>query len=652
MATETTSDGLIYSKNLRVGYDELAWEQAENAYNGDIARRARLAAALEFGLVPHFHYGNIARTGWKVIENGGTTIGIELGSSNYKLGPAYDAFVDYQGYLVFLEQNIGLGVALPKNVASGDLTVPNDNTWYTVVVSRDTTQYERGTLTMTAASATLAGVGTAFQRFNGKTETTFARGTKIRIDASDSSQGNEGEYEVDTIASDTSLALTAAVNGGNESGVPFTVIGEWLTGAPADKDLHQRSIPKFEVIARTRQPPAGKIILADVKRNDAAAQKVEIIDRRYKWFRPTNHYPLAAAIQPRWLPDTTTGAGEVVTTTVYNTATVNWCSVVPYGIDGLHAVVGTSGSGFRHYRSLYSSGLTSWSFLSTIDASGTCPCLVELPRTTADPLGAGASSLPNLIVFYVKSNALKMRTYDGSTWSAETAVWTPATFSGAHTLNEPAALLARDGRLHVVVSYYDGSTTRLRYVYSDDYGTTWSINGHNGYAVSTSETSRRPSLAQAPDGNLCVTYDNAANAVKFFQCDNEQLFAKPASSTVKQISPSGLSTFQGPAPMYVGRNGNVCALMTRDDASYNWIWEARPQIDDAWSGTTFGEAPGHALLRTGQAGLYGTTVVSMCQDRGGDVHVLYTYMTLSVEANHLPCLAQEYHAPKPAGVLY
>jgi len=656
MATQEITSGLIYSKDLMIGYDELAWLQAEIGANGDVARRDRRARAMTTGLVLDHRHGVLASQAWKVVENNGTTIGIQLPSGLGVRGPEHVSFIDDEGFLVYLEADVGLGVDIPAQVAAGSLDVPNDDTWYTVVVRRFQTSYERGTIDLGAGSIVVSGTDTDFFRVNGFTSAGYDIGTQIEVHASDSAQGNEGIYEVDNITTRTDMELTTPALGGTESDLPFTVAGRWFSTPPASQNIHMRWIPQFELVTRTRQPAAGDIILADVKRNDGNPKKVEIIDRRFQAYRPLPDRPMGAKLTPELLYEVSTPFTGVSLkrTTVYAPgagAGIVSASIAPRGAAGMIVAL-QDDTAIKHYEFDFDG--TGWASIGTIDAGAAShPSIVELPRTTADPLGAGASSLATHACFYVKGGALKMRTWDGASWSAETAVWTPATFSGGHSLTEPHAFLAADGRLWVIASYDDGVDPRLRYVYSDNYGSTWSIAGNHGTACDTTETSRHPRIGQGPDRNLFVTYDDDNGNIKLYSTESETSLAV-GDSIVKAISPSAGGTTQtGPAPMWFGSQGQILALCSYEAAALSSVMELRPNYDALWSSSEFGEQES-TVLWCMTDNTAGPLWIDMCPGRAGRVHVIMQNPEAAGRPSlmHVLVTPSEFYAPKPAGLLY
>lgn len=522
------TDGLLYPSGMRMGFDELQWLQAE--YD-TLARSRRLAGLASVGFALRLRPGGTPSDDWRAVDpdnDGSLSIKLDdagvIGSGGY-LYPPEAVFIDPEGYLCRL------------TATRPDLVdVPNDNTWRTLVVRRVADRYEPGRLSLTAGSAVVNGNNTTFQRYSPRTtlpDGTVVPGTYIYIDAADSSSGNGGTYEVQSITNDLILTLTAAIPGGTEANVAYGVAGKFFAASliPADPRIHQFSAYEFELISRTVQTSSADLIVCDVKRRDADSTKLQIIDRRHANVTvPITTRPKGALIDLMIKPD--------VATFPYSPA-----EPAPVAV-----ATGTAGLGANHNHSaplrfedkllyvyqdnldlkarwLDPSGVSSNPGGSpvTIDGSGTAsqPGVVRLPMTCPDP---ALMVYGTHLCVYVKDRSLYYRTTtdDGVTWSAETLILDAGAVDAADDVEHPFPVLLRCGRIMVVFAYYDDSADagagqwQIRYTYSDDYGGTWTTNSNAGFDAYTpaasGKSARKPAFTQTRDGRLwvCCQYGDTA----------------------------------------------------------------------------------------------------------------------------------------------
>jgi hypothetical protein len=252
-----TSLGLDYLAELMLGVDEMQWLQAEY----QLARRggAYQAFGNQRGLLAARLLGGAITTEWKVSVNGGT-------------GAITVQPTDGQARLAMLGD---VGGIVPS-FNEGDLpTVPNDGTWYTLVVEPTLDTVEQGKLQITGGSTTITGTGTMFTRLTGYTDGGYDRGTLIHIP----SGINAGDYEVDEIVDDEELRVRVAPST-TEADVEWSVAGRFAVTTPADPRIHRTPRLTWSLVARTVSPADGVFAVADVKRTAGVA---EVIDRRSGW---------------------------------------------------------------------------------------------------------------------------------------------------------------------------------------------------------------------------------------------------------------------------------------------------------------------------------------------------------------------------------
>lgn len=500
------TDGLLYLKELLLGADELQWLQASNDEN---ARKFRRGTMLTDGLVVGRRPAATLNENWLVHDdNDDGTITIAAATVDAPR-PEYAVLVDDRGYVAMLDRD-------------SSITLPDNDTWYTILAETISTQIEEGTLGLTAGSPIINGTNTHFLLFSGKTSSGFGRGTKIRIDPADSAAGNAGTYEIDQVVSDTQIILTDPIPGGNETVQRFTVSGNFLTTIPADPDIHQRRIVRVYRNAGgiTREPSAGTYPLADVKRNDLAVPKVAIIDRReQRMYRSAVPWGLRTA-----------QVTDLVSHVNYNlTAGPPFSGLLNYGFGRIAAVNAVANA----ICPCVGSGNPSRTLLMTEDGGTIYAARQDdpygiLPLLWTPTLGTFVGAQPALarlppasgfthVCCYVDGGVLQARQTqnDGTAWGGAVTVLDPTANDPADTCSWPSVIRMLNGRLLVAVEYYDDSAAR-RYVVaatSDDHGATWDNNGGVGYVIKSvpgpipaAADIGRPSLGQSADGRLWCAY--------------------------------------------------------------------------------------------------------------------------------------------------
>lgn len=635
------TDGLLYKYQHRLDHDDLQWLQDENGRVLRAHRKGRMASP---GLIVARSSGGSLEDNWKVHDDdddGILTVVADVSSLLLPSMPAVATAIDADGYLI----------PLPED--SETVTVPNDATWYTLVVRRVTTKIEPGTWTVTTGSAAVVGVGTEFTRYAGYTTDAAFNGTKVRIDAGDTANGNDGTYEIDTITDDTHLTLRQAVNGTNESGLLFRVAGDFAQTTPADPDIHQRTEAEFELVALTRSPATGDFALCDVKRDDAAGPpKCTIIDRRggslYRAATRTNGQWNGIEIQPRLTFDTgspfTAAAADVNQIAgIAGTGMVK-VSLAPAEDDNLLVVLGTfDGVVTYDIRSYHFDHTTNtWALSVDVDVTGgaTNPTLSRLPS------GSGATH----IVVYNRANKLWSRTSpdNGTTWSAESgaSIWDGTGLDPLDVVDEPALLLLLSGRLLLAASYHDDTPAagldpdQVRVIYSDDWGATWSTNGNAGWtarAISPAVAATKPALGQGPDGRIWLGYVEAGNEVRLAYSTSDTgtaWFASTLSGTQTAIT----GDTQTAPTLWVGPEGQVVVLYDDSDAGGNYSGVRYAVF--VFQGGALVMTWDRALIAAEDSTNTSRVNPSACQTRSGGLHLAFSqYPGGNNVLTHLPLVA-------------
>lgn len=495
------SPGLIHRAMLKLGLDELQWAQMEEEERWAFFRRMGL---LTPGLLVPLTPSGDMDAPWQVRDQlGGGVVTVNIAALGWAsgMGPQVASAIGADGLLWRMEST--------KNI-----TVPDDNTWYTLEVSRIEEQVELGTLSLSSGSSTILGTGTEFTRFSGKTSSGFGRGTKIRIAPADSSSGNAGTMEIDEVVSDTEIKMVSNVPGGTETILKFYVAGDYATTPPTDPDIHLFERVRVARVSRRRSPSAGAFVLADVCWNSGTMSAVAIIDRRdqnlarqARTWGPVVPWPVQEL--------TVTCPGFVLAVRqdeVYTVITSdNGHFMAGDGLGGQLTVIQDNALITVWGRAL---GETAWAVVAaSVDPNGAAPVLLELPKATGF----------THICFYVQSASVYQTrsTDNGATWSAPSLVWDP-------TINDPndeirglTGLLLQSDRILLEAVYYDDSAAagagqqKIIGIRSATYGDTWDLNGGGGYAAVALSTTGptvyydvdHPVLAQREDGAIILAYD-------------------------------------------------------------------------------------------------------------------------------------------------
>jgi hypothetical protein len=170
---------------------------------------------------------------------------------------------------------------------SGNMAVPDGGVIYSIMIGRQDTEKEIGTIAVSNGSLTLTGTDTKF------TEVLQA-GDRIILDSSN--PGNQGTLIIDTVTDDTTASVESVDANGNtisfttESGLDFTVVGKFAEGYPiggADRSVRNNDKVLFVVTEIPGSYP-DLIILAEVTNNSGV---LNINDKRdlslLEGFHPT-----------------------------------------------------------------------------------------------------------------------------------------------------------------------------------------------------------------------------------------------------------------------------------------------------------------------------------------------------------------------------
>jgi hypothetical protein len=184
-------------------------------------------------------------------------------------------------------------------------------------------------------------------------------------------------------------------------------------------------------------------------------------------------------------------------------------------------------------------------------------CLLALPST---------SGTTHMCLYIDSAGDLFSKTSadNGATWSTASTVWAP---SSTDTLSKVSAVLTRTGRIVVACAYSTGN--RVRYIYSDDLGSTWLTNTNAGYSSSaTGVAAVDLSIVEDDRGNLWTVVAVAAtNGLRLYrgQAENNPVAntAEAASGWVVGPENNELSRIEAVAMP----NGVVGVLHTMSEAS-------------------------------------------------------------------------------------
>lgn len=196
------------------------------------------------------------------------------------------------------------GLAIDKNgnmiirVATDNIAVPDDNTWYWVKIKHQYSTLELGTVQVDI-NGNLTGTGTEFLK--------VLRGqpnNPVRIKLS-GTVTNTAEYQVVEVINDTSAILAGDFSA--ESGLRYIVVGAFTPDAvvPAgSKDIYQYDSCLMTLVQESvlNTPPAllvdEEFVIARIRRNGVV---LNIEDKRYAQYKSKSDYELtkiAAATNP------------------------------------------------------------------------------------------------------------------------------------------------------------------------------------------------------------------------------------------------------------------------------------------------------------------------------------------------------------------
>lgn len=522
------------ANDLQFGFDELSWTR-DNINERDAW--ARLGMAAEAGWVGEWVGGNLA-FGWEVYDAGSGVLAVRSTGSDGT--PLYYSRVRPNTARPLLGvDRAGRVLEIPPDSellddADAPVSALNDGVWYTLTASYRVRSREPGTLSITGGSTTITGVGTQFTRYRDGTATA-GQPTILRIATDDTGAGNEGSYVIDEIIDDEELTVLVAPPA-TETGVEFRVKGRFNSGEPADPDIHLNPVVAWELVTRTTTRPTTALIAYDVRRSGGV---VTLIDRRRaNVYRRLDGKERSCALLPAGLYyDNGNAAGGLADDTMLqqevhlaaSLAGPTATSVTTVGISVAPCAVGSELAGLatdqpvgmmaailwndgatryiqiRHYSPLgYTSGTTyrggggAW---DDPDAGSTVNANTEVGMLDVSLVALPAGSGNTHVLYYVTSaGVLKARltTDNGATWAAATTVVTP---SGGATISRVSAILTRLNRIVIACAWSTGN--RIRYVYSDDLGATYSINASSGYSSSSAGVAAVDvSVCQTCDGNL------------------------------------------------------------------------------------------------------------------------------------------------------
>lgn len=527
--------GLKYLGDLLLGVPELIWLQAEYS---ELRKQAIQANMAECGWIGRWWAYGEQGFGWTVYDRDGDgvlrmrTLETALSLDRPELWGKPSRFAGVVDSGEFLDVPF-------ENDAPLAVTVPDDATWYSLVVSPVEVVFAEGTLTVTTGSATLAGVGTDFTRFAGKTTDSIPRGLKMRIDPADTASGNEGTYEFDTITDPETATLTTPINGTDESGVRFRITGDYFGAIPADPDIGIHVEPLWELVPRTPTRPVGKLFVMDVMRDTGALPPAIIIDRRH-----SNIYRSISTLHPQFRGYTARPTQRITPivhgyslgyNTVFDDANDVFDTSIAPSIDGkMLAVIVENGD--LHFREWDPNINHDRQFdIGSIDDQNWETIGVEI---TGDAGRCGIVDMPVLPLFGAATHmlvytegaippfVLEMRTTadHGVSWSGAQVIWNPTLVDPADSLFSPDIIVTRGNRIIVCATYVDdseGSHGQLRFIFSDDYGTTWDTNGNAGYKCldnAANDGADNCSLAQDDGGSIWCAYELGDNdGIKLFR---------------------------------------------------------------------------------------------------------------------------------------
>ncbi len=661
------SHGLKYLQYLKIGIDELQWLQYEEH---ERRMRRMLARFMSHGLVTGRTRRNSLGRAWKVHDDDDDgTISI-YSSMGRVVGGSYGS----QEHAWAVDKD---GVPIQMDNDQIVATLPNDATWYTVVMRRALTDYDRGSLSVTVGSAVVNGTGTEFTRLSGVTTDGYGRGSLIRIDAADTAHGHDGTYEVDQVINDGQVILTAPVGGSaNETGIPFTLAGDFSTAPPADPDRSQRWVPEFQVVARVRDPSNSDLILFDVKRDDAFAPKVTLIDRRAaNLFReqPQGMASRGLALQPEIVGAAAApfGDAQMQIASIYTGlpagAHARNVALAREQNDGMLALVEIPSTTTIHVRE-FDNFEDLWQDPAgggavVLSAAGTYPAIEQLPPECGN----------THIAFYENTGDNKVyrstTANNGQAFAAAVATWDPTAINPNDRVQDLVAYMGRNHRLFLFGSYYVWNAVpantykQIRYIYSDDYGTTWNTNANAGFNAVTGTAGTddtEPTVTQGPDGLIHLAYvrDNGVSVeIRGKVSDDETgivwTLGVPYSTFVWTLGGRTGWDNHGPA-IYVSPDNVVAVVFNEEDgANAQRVRVATVGDDDSAFGAVscitnrevfrVSTANGTSLsLKSKLRQLRdGSIMLAMAHDNGGTPDVSVSYLLRPMTTGYIDTAVQE-----------
>jgi len=479
---------------LRVGADILNWSDEENDEKG---KERRIAMFESFGLlVPRNKNGDLGWD-WRAYEDVGNPGNILIGGeATGSVGvPTSMVMVADDGQIITVERQHEPKSTTPP-LTTG-LTSPADSVWRTLVVRVAQTRYAPGVILLTNGVVAFLGTGTDFTRFSAVTTNGVPIGTRIQVNAADSVP-LAGEYEFDTIATGTTGNLTTATTPTATGTVPFSVVGTYQLASPAavaDRDIYQRVVPEFQLVARTMTPAAGDYVIADVWYDGVT---VRLIDRRKKnllRFRDPLSQMYPPALVPMLDVDVTSPFTGMTQQEWQFLASGNQNGDVSVTVS--NALLGhdlfvfaiDAAANARLYRYEHITGVGgppmgfgTQTLLSTAytGANGTHPHMIRVATQIGTELF--------IVVYENGAGDLLMRTSTNKVaWSGASVIWQPTAIDALDTVTEPYLIELKNGRIACYAIYFDNSAgnRNVRVIYTDDKTTTWNTTGNAGIAVTT-----------------------------------------------------------------------------------------------------------------------------------------------------------------------
>lgn len=529
-----SSNGLRHLSKMLLGFDELQWSQDERNERQDWAR---LAGAHECGWLIE-SVGTALNAGWDIRNPTGgqlmirTTISgaTELVDRTRASSVRPYLGVDRDGHVLEI---------LPGEIllddAGAEIAIPNDGVWYTLIARYGTRQIEPGTLSITGGSATVIGVGTQFTRYTD----IATRPTILRIDPADTLNGNEGAYRIASITDDTTVVLEVAPPN-DEDDVAFRVQGRFFNGIPADPDVHANASVTWELVARTAVRPTDALIAFDVRRLVGVFSKID--RRRANLFRPIQPVQQCMTLLPLTVTSLGGGSSDKIPKVLEDHPSIlagGAGGSVALGMALAPAATGSHTAGLAEDQptgmllaTLYDNGATrkvnilaytqvaadglQW---DDPDGGATVDMASGSGLTDCDLLAIPSASGNTHAGFFCDGNGtvqMKLSTDNGATWGGSAAIWNPA---GTDKVTRVDSVLTRCGRI-VLVGHYTAGSARIRYVFSDDLGTTWDTNAQAGYDIGGDSTVADVAICEDDRGNLwTISVENQGgfNALRMYR---------------------------------------------------------------------------------------------------------------------------------------